>query len=74
MIATVRRAREEIAMKLDTARRVTPGTFIRPLGKLRKKGLSTAPGTARSADDQVKRFLEKQNQANNEVWMRGKAG
>ena len=72
MLTTVKRARDEIILKLDTVQRVKPGTFVRPVDELLRKEdaakiTSSSVTSAKPMDDQVMKILEKQSQLNKEA-------
>jgi len=72
MLITVKKAREEIIMKLDNINHVKPGTFIQPIEKLIKKDedddfeKAEKSKVLRSANDEVMKFLEMQSATNKE--------
>lgn len=73
MLASVKKTREEILMKLGATQRIKPGTFLRPVEQLlRKQKVGSVPQTTRAStqkgiDEHMLKFLEKQNELNKEV-------
>lgn len=76
MLINVKKAREDIVMKLGMTPRIKPGTFLRPVEQLLRRQMSNTTRHSstignkninKDMDDHTYKFLEKQNDINNEV-------